>query len=264
MAARALAETWSEWQGARVKFQDHFSQQAANYAQSRPTYPAALFDELARCAPSRGLAWDCGTGNGQAAVALAAHFQGIIATEPSEAQLAAATPHARVTYLRSAELAPTVGDHTVDLVTAAQAAHWFDRAKFYAEAQRVLRPGGVVALWSYWLARVNPEVDPVVDRFYSETTGPYWPPERRHIESRYRDFEFPFEERPFPALSIVREWTADELAAFLATWSAVDRYRQARGEDPVPAVREELRARWGDGRREVTWEMYGRLGRVNS
>lgn len=245
-----------------MKFQDHFSHQATNYAQSRPTYPAALFDELARCAPSHGLAWDCGTGNGQAAVALAEHFQRVVATEPSEAQLAAAMPHARVTYLRSAERVATVRDHTVDLVTAAQAAHWFDRAKFYAEAQRVLRPGGVVALWSYWLARVDPEIDVVVDRFYSETTGPYWPPERRHIESRYRDFEFPFEEQPFPALSIVRQWTADELAAFLATWSAVDRYRQARGEDPVPAVREELRARWGDGRRAVTWEMFGRLGRV--
>lgn len=245
-----------------MKFQDHFSNQAAIYAQSRPTYPLALFDELARHAPARGLAWDCGTGNGQAAVALASHFQRVVATEPSEAQLAAATPHARVVYLRSAELAPTVRDRSVDLVTAAQAAHWFDRPKFYAEVQRVLRPGGVVALWSYWLARVNPEIDRVVDHFYTETTGPYWPPERRHIESRYRDFEFPFTEVPFPSLVITRQWTADDLAAFLGSWSAVDRYRQARGEDPLPAVTAELRALWGDGRRAVTWEMFGRIGRL--
>lgn len=245
-----------------VKFQDHFSNQAAIYAQSRPTYPVALFDELARLAPSRGLAWDCGTGNGQAAVALAVHFQRVIATEPSEAQLAAATPHARVVYLRSAELAPTVRDGTVDLVTAAQAAHWFDRPKFYAEVKRVLRPGGVVALWSYWLARVTPEIDRVVDRFYTETTGPFWPPERVHIESRYRDFEFPFTELPFPELTITREWTAEDLAGFLASWSAVDRYRRARGDDPMPAVTAELRALWGEGRRAVMWEMFGRIGRA--
>lgn len=245
-----------------MRFQDHFSRQAATYAQSRPTYPVALYDELARLAPSRGLAWDCGTGNGQAAVALAAHFQRVIATEPSEAQLAEAVPHARVVYLRSAEFAPTVRDGTVDLVTAAQAAHWFDRPKFFAEARRVLRPGGVVALWSYWLARVTPEIDRVFDRFYHETTGPYWPPERVHVENRYRDFEFPFEELPFPPLLITRQWTVDELAAFLESWSAVARYRQAHGADPIPAVREELRALWGEGRRTVTWEMFGRLGRV--
>lgn len=245
-----------------VSFSDHFSNQAAAYAQARPTYPVAWFDELARLAPSRGLAWDCGTGNGQAAVALAAHFQRVIATDPSTAQLAQAAPHARVVYLASAELAPTVRDHTVDLVTAAQAAHWFDRVKFYAEAGRVLRPGGIVALWSYGLARVNPEIDRVVDRFYRETTGPFWPPERRHVENRYRDFDFPFVELPFPRLTIVREWTAGELASFLATWSAVERYRQARHEDPIPAVTSELRALWGDGRRTVAWEMFGRIGRV--
>lgn len=245
-----------------MKFQDHFSTQAATYAQSRPTYPVALFDELARLAPARGLAWDCGTGNGQAAVALAQHFQRVVATEPSEAQLAEAAPHARVVYLRSAELAPTLRDHTVDLVTAAQAAHWFDRPKFFAEAKRVLRPGGIVALWSYWLARVNADVDRVIDRFYHETTGPYWPPERVHVETRYREFEFPFTELPFPKLTILREWTVEELAAFLASWSAVERYRRARGEDPIPAVVAELRAAWGDGKRTVSWEMFGRIGRL--
>lgn len=245
-----------------MKFQDHFSNQAAIYAQSRPTYPVALFDELARLAPSRSLAWDCGTGNGQAAVALAVHFQRVIATEPSETQLAAATPHARVVYLRSAELAPTVRAGTVDLVTAAQAAHWFDRPKFYAEVKRVLRPGGIVALWSYWLARVTPEIDRVIDRFYTETTGPFWPPERVHIENRYHDFEFPFTELHFPPLTITRDWTAEELTAFLASWSAVDRYRRARGEDPIPAVTSALRTAWGDGKRTVSWEIFGRIGRL--
>lgn len=247
-----------------MKFQDHFSNQAADYAQARPTYPVALFDELARLAPSRGLVWDAGTGNGQAAVALAAHFQRVVATEPSAAQLVAATPHARVVYVQSAELAPTLRDHTVDLVTVAQAVHWFDRPKFYAEVQRVLRPGGVVALWSYWLCRVTPEIDRVVDHFYGETTGPFWPPERMHVENRYRDIEFPFAEIAFPPLVIRREWTADELAAFLATWSAVDRYRKARDEDPIPAVTAELRALWGESRLTVSWEMFGRIGRVGA
>ncbi|MBA3848682.1 MAG: SAM-dependent methyltransferase [Opitutus sp.] len=245
-----------------MSFKDHFSNQAAVYAQSRPTYPAALYAELARLAPSRGLAWDCGTGNGQAAVALAEHFRQVIATEPSAAQLAKALPHARVVYRQSAELAPAVCDGTVDLVTAAQAAHWFDRPKFYAEAKRVLRPGGIIALWSYWLGRVTPEIDRIVDRFHHETTGPCWPPERRHVENRYGDFDFPFAELPFPALAITREWTAGEMSAFLSSWSAVDRYRRERGEDPMPAVTADLRAAWGGERRIVTWQMFGRLGRT--
>ncbi|MBL9215179.1 MAG: class I SAM-dependent methyltransferase [Opitutaceae bacterium] len=238
-----------------MSFKDHFSSKAAVYAKARPTYPPALFSALAGLAPGRTLAWDCGAGNGQASLGLAAHFERVVATEPSAAQLAEAAPHPRVTYLPGAELAPSLAPGSVDLVTAAQAAHWFDREKFYGEVRRVLRPGGAVALWTYALCQVTPEIDALVDRFYSEIVGPYWPPERRHTESGYREFAF-------PALAMEHEWTLDEFVTYLRTWSAVTRYTQALGVDPVTPLQRQLVQAWGSPRRLIRWPLRGRVGTV--
>ena len=185
-----------------MSFKDHFSTQAATYAKARPTYPPALFAELARLAPGRTLAWDAGTGNGQAAVALAAQFERVVATEPSAAQLAQAVPHERVTYTQSAELAPGIADGTADIVTAAQAAHWFDLKIFYPEVRRVLRPGGLLAVWNYGMWTITPAVDALVERFYNGTVGPYWPPERRFVQEAYATIPFPFRGFPAPVFEI--------------------------------------------------------------
>lgn len=245
-----------------MSFQDHFSKQAKTYAQARPKYPVALFDHLARLAPGRNLAWDCGAGNGQASVALAEHFQRVIATEPSAAQLAEAERHDRVIYVQSAETVPDIRDGTADLVTAAQAAHWFDLNVFYPEVRRVLRPGGLLAIWNYALCRITPEVDEVVQHFYHTTVGAYWPPERKHAETSYRDLEFPFQEIPFPRIDLQVEWTAREFLVYLRSWSAVTRYAADRGVDPVVALEAELTRVWGEERWTVTWPLGGRLGRV--
>lgn len=243
-------------------FKDHFSSKAAIYAKARPGYPAAFFAELAGLAPRHSLAWDCGSGNGQAAVSLAAHFDRIVATEPSAAQLAEAVAHPKITYLQSAELATGVADGSVDLVTAACAAHWFDLAVFYPEVRRVLRPGGLLAVWNYGLCTVNPAVDQLLGKFYRETVGPYWPPERKHAETGYRLLEFPFPEIPFPSFHLAAEWTVEDLAAYLHTWSAVIRYTSATGVDPVVGFLPELQHAWGGGRRQVVWALGGRLGRL--
>ncbi len=247
-----------------MSFKDHFSTQAAGYAKARPTYPAALFAELARLAPGRSLAWDAGTGNGQAAVALAEHFERVVATEPSAAQLAEAVPHPRVSYHQTAETAAMLADKSVDLATVAQAAHWFNRDAYYAEVRRVVRPGGVVALWTYELCGITPEVDAVARRFYTDVVGPYWPPERRHCETGYRELDFPFAELPFPDVAMELQWSLDDFTAYLRTWSAVVRCTRASGRDPVPAMREELAAQWGppETRRRVSWPLNGRIGRV--
>ncbi len=244
-----------------MSFQDHFSTKAAVYAQARPTYPVALFDRLAALAPHRELAWDCGAGNGQASLGLADHFQHVYATEPSPDQLAQATAHPRVTYAQSAETAPALAKASADLVTAAQAAHWFDRDRFYAEVHRVLRPEGVVALWTYELCRVAPDIDAAVFRFYTEVVGPFWPPERRHTETGYREFEFPFAELPFPEFAMQHDWTLAQFATYLRTWSAVTRFSKARGIDPVGALEAELHPLWGPASRRIVWPLSGRLGR---
>lgn len=247
-----------------MSFQDHFSTQASGYARARPTYPVALFAELARLAPGRDLAWDAGTGNGQAALALAEFFSAVVATEPSAAQLAQATPHPRVRYLQAAETAPLLADGSVDLLTVAQAAHWFDRAAYYAEVRRVARPGALVALWTYALCAITPQLDAAVQRFYAGVVGPYWPPERSHVVAGYRDFDFPFAELPFPEVSMEVEWDLAALVDYIATWSAVARYRQERGRDPMPELRAELGPLWGDPAtlRRIAWPLAGRIGRL--
>jgi len=245
-----------------MSFKDHFSTQAAVYAQSRPTYPDVWFNELAKLTPRHDLAWDAGAGNGQASVGLAAHFAQVVATDPSAAQLAEAGKHPRVTYHQSAEIAPMLTDHSVDLVTVAQAVHWFDRPKFYAEVRRVVRPGGVLALWAYQLGLITPEIDAAVLRFYQGPIDTYWPPERRHIEAGYCDFEFPFSELPVPKVAMQLDWTLTQLATYLRSWSAVVRFRKEKGFDPVEALERELAPLWGEGARRVTWPLVGRIGRI--
>ena len=245
-----------------MSFKDHFSTQAKTYAAARPTYPPALFSALAQRCARHDLAWDAGAGNGQASVALADHFARVVATEPSEAQIASATPHPQVEYHRSAETAPMLADASVDLVTVAQAAHWFDRPKFYAEVRRVLRPGGVVALWAYELSGITPEIDAAVLRFYRGPIDQYWPPERAHIENGYRSIEFPFAEEAFPLAVMTLDWTLPQFAGYLRSWSAVVRFQKDKGFDPVAILESELTPLWGEGARRITWPLVGRMGRV--
>src|SRR3989442_726826 len=154
------------------EFRDHFSGVAAAYATFRPQYPAELFAALADAVPRRRIAWDCATGNGQAAVGLAPHFEQVIATDGSAPQLAAALRHPRVRYLCAlAETVPLAAGR-IDLIATAQSLHWFDFARFFAEARRVLVPGGIVAVWCYHLAEIDPVIDVEVHRFYADTVGP--------------------------------------------------------------------------------------------
>ena len=246
-----------------MPFKDHFSRQAQDYGLYRPHYPPALAAHVAGLAPSRALALDVATGNGQAALDLARHFELVLASDASASQLAHATAHPRVRYLRhTAERLPLAGG-VADLLVAAQAAHWFDFARFYAEARRVLRPGGVVALWTYRSLRVDPEIDRAIDRFYTEVVGRYWPPERRYVEAGYRTLPFPLEELPAPAFELVTDWPVERAIRYLGTWSAVDRYRAEEGRDPLPLIAAALAPLWPAGEvRRVVWPIHLRLGRV--
>jgi SAM-dependent methyltransferase len=244
-----------------MTFKDYFSSAAGAYAAARPTYPPELFAHLTALTPAHDLAWDCGTGSGQAATALAPHFMRIRATDPSSAQIAQAQADPRVDYEVSSEGESGLPSGSADLVIAAQAAHWFDLDRFYDEVRRVLRPDGVIAIWCYGNCRVTPEIDAVVIPLYEETLARDWPPEREHIEAGYTDLHFPFDERPFPDVVLEKCWTREEFLAYLGTWSAVTRYRQRTGSDPMTGFRRALEERWGGGERHIVrWPLPGRLG----
>ena len=246
-----------------MTFQDHFSRQARGYTQFRPRYPRELFQYLDSLVERRQRAWDCGCGNGQAAADLAETFDEVIATDPSARQIAEAEPMPRVTYLvATAEDCP-LESQSVDLITVAQALHWFDLPRFYAEVRRVGRSSCVLAAWCYGLAAISPEVDRVIRRLYEDILGPYWPPERKLVEERYASLPFPFEELDAPPMAIVAQWNLTELMGYLETWSSVQRYIERHGTDPLDLVRAELTAAWGDvSTRAIHWPLYMRVGRV--
>ncbi|MGE0616386.1 MAG: class I SAM-dependent methyltransferase [Bacteriovoracia bacterium] len=241
-------------------FKDLFSTQASDYARYRPTYPKALFQFLARTARERALVWDCGTGNGQAAIELAQDFSRVIATDPSEKQIRSAPAHPRVEYrVEPAERTSLVAG-SVDLVTVAQAFHWFRHAEFYTEVRRVARPGAHLAIWSYANARVTPEVDAAVGAFYSGVLGSYWEPERRWVEEGYRSIEVPFPAISAPTFEMAAEWTCEQMVGYLGTWSALATYIQRQGQDPLPPAAEAIRRAWGNSATHtVTWPLVVRL-----
>jgi SAM-dependent methyltransferase len=245
-----------------MTFHDHFSDRATAYARFRPTYPPELFAWLARVTPDRALAWDAGTGSGQAAWGLAQHFTRVIATDPSTAQLGEARAHPAIEYRRGVEGESGLEAGAADLVTAAQALHWFDLEAFYREVARVIRPGGLLAVWCYGLHRVTPEIDRIFDRFYQETVGPWWPAERAEVESGYRRLPFPYPEIAVPAFDMAASLDMGGLLAYVGTWSAVRRKIAATGEDPIAELTRELPAAWGEASsvREVRWPLSVRAG----
>jgi SAM-dependent methyltransferase len=244
-------------------FRDHFSKHSGDYATYRPHYPPSLFAWLAGQAERHELAWDAGAGTGQASVALAEHFRHVIATDASAAQIDRAEPHPRVEYRVARAEASGIPGGTADLVMAAQALHWFDVNEFFAEARRVAAARGVVAVCTYGrLATGAPALDRVFDRFYDDVVGPWWPPERRLVETGYATLPFPFAELLPPAFEMTALWTLREVLGYIGTWSATARLRAATSVDPIQGLEAEAAPAWGPvERREVHWPLTVRAGR---
>ena len=248
---------------SRSTFPDHFSGNAAGYATYRPAYPDAFVAAIAALAPGRTLAWDCATGNGQAARLLAAHFDRVIATDASAEQIENAVPHARVQYRVGREDSSGAERQSVDVVTVATALHWLDLQRFYDEVRRVLLPGGVIAAWGYGYPSVSPEIDTVIHWFGRERIARYWPPERYHLESGFRDLVFPFEEIPFGERTMTVRLSREQFTGYVDTWSAVARSRRHETADAIDEFRERISRHWsGDELLDVTWPLYSRIGRV--
>ena len=244
-----------------MSFPDHFSAHADGYAAYRPAYPAELAEWLADAAPRTALAWEAGCGSGQLSVPLASRFERVIATDASAEQLERAAPHPRVAYRPASAEASGLPEGAADLAVAAQAAHWFDLEAYYAEVRRVAAPGALVALISYGPTRIAPEIDPHVEGFRLRTLGPYWPPERRHVEDGYASLPFPFHEIRAPALEITLDWTLDELLGYVRSWSALRSMAPEDADLLLGALRRQVEEDWG-ATRSVRWPLAVRAGYV--
>ena len=247
------------------QFHDHFSGIAGEYALFRPRYPATLFEYLASIVSEHNLAWDCATGTGQAAVALAQHFNHVIATDASEEQITNAELHPRVEYRVAQATASDLVNQSVDLITVAQALHWLDLPAFYQEVRRISKPEGFLAVWAYGKMQFDvPEIRSVLGHFYYDTVGPYWPAERHHIEEGYQTLDFPFAELEAPAFTIEAAMILEELTGYIRTWSATQRYQKDQGKDPLPGLAWQIEKAWGDPELPITvyWPLTLRVGRI--
>jgi ubiquinone/menaquinone biosynthesis C-methylase UbiE len=247
------------------KFHDHFSAVSNRYADFRPHYPAELFDFLTTLAPASATVWDCAAGNGQASHDLAARFAKVIATDASRHQIASATPNAKIDFRVATAEESGMAAQSVELVTVAQALHWFNFDKFYAEVRRVLQPGGVLIAWAYGINEVEgAAANEVALDYYSNVVGPYWPPERRLVEEGYRTIPFPFQEIASPSFKMETFWTLEQLLGYFSTWSATNRYIKANGRNPLAELRDKLCRVWpeADSPRRIYWPLSVRIGRV--
>jgi len=242
---------------------DNFSTGSSEYATFRPESPKEIFDFLFSRMDNFNIAWDCGTGNGQVAATLADRFRVVYGTDISQAQLDLAKQAGNILYLQERAEQTSLPDNSIDLVTVAQAIHWFDFEKFYAEVNRVARPGALIAVWTYSNMKISPAIDEVIDNLYMNITGPYWDKERAYVDEAYRTIPFPFEEVQAPEFGIAKQWNIAQVAGYLRTWSGVKHYQQKENQDPVSMIMDDLKKAWGsDELREVRWPIHNRVGVV--
>lgn len=247
-----------------MNFEDHFSKQAATYAQFRPHYPAELFTYLAGQTAGHKLAWDCATGSGQAAQGLANYYDEVYATDASAEQISRAVSHERIVYRVEPAEETGLVSRSVDLVTVAVAVHWFDFDRFYAEVRRVLKPGGLIAVWTYSLPQIDPTIDRLLADLDDRILSGYWPERIIYLKQKYRTLPFPFEELAPPEFSIDVDWALDQLLGFINSWSGVRRFEEHRGFHPLKTIWEDFLSAWGreDKIRSIRWQLYLRAGRV--
>jgi SAM-dependent methyltransferase len=241
-----------------------FSAWAELYARARPNYPAALFEYLAGLCPRREVAWDCATGNGQAALGLADHFARVVATDRSLEQIRQAGRHPRVAYRVAAAERSALPDGSADLVTVAAALHWFDLDAFYREATRVLARGGVLAAWSYHAGHLDPPFGELLWAYYRDVVRPFFPPGFEYVDDRYAGIHLPGSVIEAPTFWIEVDWTCDQLLDFVRSWSGTQAYLKRHGRDPSEALRRPLSDLFGDagGERRLRWPLYLRVSRV--
>lgn len=249
-----------------TEFKDYFSSGSDSYKRFRPLYPQALYDYLASISPSQKEAWDVGCGNGQAALELSKRFQQVHASDASAEQINQAQPAENLTYHVSPAESIEADDNSLDLITVAQAIHWFDHPRFFNEVNRTLKPGGVLAAWGYQLLYTDTELDPIIEHFHSEIVGPYWPKERALLDNSYSKISFPYPRLTPPEFFMEASWEFGHLLGYLNTWSAVKQYEKNLGHNPVEEEFETLKSGWGDTKQSkaIFWPLILYIGKKRS
>lgn len=241
---------------------DYFSGHSDVYSAHRPTYPDDLFQFLFSKVRSFDTAWDCATGNGQVARFLSKQFREVIASDISQQQLDHAYQAENIRYKKFSAENTSISSNSIDLITVAQALHWFDLKKFYEEVRRVAKPDGILAVWGYGLCYCDPQTDAIITDFYNNVVGPYWDPARILVEQEYKSLDFPFREEPAPKFVQSVSWSLNHYLGYLSSWSATRAYMKENEKDPIPELREKLLPIWNTDEKTVSFPIFMRLGRV--
>lgn len=240
---------------------DNFSTKSANYKAYRPGYPTEIFDLIKENLTSFEKAWDCGAGNGQIANEIATFFKQVEATDISGNQIANAVKKNNIHYSVQPAEETNFNNNVFDLVISAQAVHWFDFERFYAEIRRCLKPDGLVIIMGYGLFRSNSAAKDVITKFYNETIGSYWDPERKYLDDKYQTIPFPFKEQKTLEFEQKYNWDIEHLLGYLRTWSAVKHYERENNQDPVSLIENDLRESFGR-KNKITFPVFVKMGKI--
>ena len=243
---------------------DLFSKQSDLYARYRPTYPKELYDHILSFVKEKSIAWDCATGNGQAAVVLADHFKKVFATDISAAQIDRAIKKENIEYSVCPAESTPFADNTFDLVTVAQAYHWINWKEFKKEVTRVCKPGAIIAIWVYFRNMPgDKKIDDAIFNFYENVTRPYWDEARKYVEELYETVEFDYELLSVKQFETTLNWQREEMIGYISSWSAIQKYIKVNGRSPIPIIEEEINKLWHEGEvKKVSFPIYLKLGKI--